>query len=333
MSYTEFKDGYAIESSAAGGTYGTSTIIAATQTYLWGVVSQKAVHPSPRTSVIYRATGALAQEVPATYLWKRQFDLTGMYAVGLQNGILLWAGMGKSTTAGAGPYTHTIIAPDDGAQLPSFTIQHERTGTATDWASQFTGCKVANLTLTCGQESKYLIGRMDWIAQKAADPAFVLTNDPILPPTATISPYYFNGMTRTYNGASIDGLVDMELTISPDLTPVFAHKWDAGTWTGQWLHSLIEGTRKQYKLTLHLTPGSDDIWDDSVSQATTSDFVFKWTKSANDYIQITCTDCPIIYHELQTPEVGNTLIDVVECEPRSVTIEVKDMIAGGYYGE
>jgi hypothetical protein len=75
------------------------------------------------------------------------------------------------------------------------------------------------------------------------------------------------------------------------------------------------------------------MWDDAASQATTSDFVFKWAKSANDYIQITCTDCPLVYPDMATPENGTELIDVIECEPRSVTIEVKDSIAGSYYGE
>jgi len=329
--YTAFKDGYLIESSAAGGTYGTSTIGAAgTQTYLFGVISQKAVHPSPRTTVSYRATGANYYEVPATYHWKNMFDLTGMYPVGLQNGILLWAALGASSTAAS---VHTIGTPTDGAVLPSFTIQHERTGTATAWATQFTGCKVAGLTLTCSEEQKYLIGRVDWIAQKATDPGFTSTNDPILPPTATTAPYKFTGMTRTYNTAAIDGLVSMELSISPDLTAIRAHKWDAGVYTGQWLYDLIESPRRKYKLTMHITPDSGDMWDSGASTTLTDDIVFKWTKSANDYIQITCTDCPIIYHELQTPEVGDELVDVIECEPRSLAVSVKDSIAGGFYGE
>ena len=241
--YTQFKDGYAIESSSAGGTYGTSTIVQATQTYLWGFISQKAVHPSPRTTIGYRAVGVGTAEVPATYHWKQFFDLQGMYAVGLQNGVPIWAALGGSATAGGGPYTHTITAA---TSLPSFTIQHERTGTATAWSTQFTGCKVAGLTLTCSSEQYYLIGRMDWIARKAEDPAFQLTNDPVLPPTATTAPYKFTGMTRTFNGASIDGLMSMELQIMPDLIPIRAHTWDSGTYTGQWLYNLIASSRRKY---------------------------------------------------------------------------------------
>jgi hypothetical protein len=331
MSYTKFRDGYALETI-----YGTSTITTAgSSAYLFGVVSQKAVHPSPRTTIGYRATGVGAAEVPAGEHWKQFFDLQGMYAVGLQNGIPIWAALGSSSTGAGPPYTHTITA---GTSLPSFTIYHERTGTATDWVTLFTGCKVAGLTLSCSEEQKYLIGRMDWIAQKAVDPNLdgtnaTLTNDPALPATATTAPYKFSGMTRTYNAVSIDGLVGMELQIIPDLTPIRAHKWDSGTYTGQWLYDLLEDARRKYKLVLQVTPDSDDLWDSGVAQTLTDDFVFKWTKSTDDYIEITCTDCPITYPELQTPEVGDSLVDVYECEPRSVTVSVKDAIAGSAYGE
>jgi len=274
-------------------------------------------------------------EVPATYHWKQFFDLQGMYPVGLQNGVPIWAAMGASSTGAGPPYTHTITA---GTTVPSFTIYHERTGTATDWVTLFTGCKVAGLTLTCSEEQKYLIGRMDWIAQKAQDPNLdgtnaTLTADPALPATATTDPYKFAGMTRTFNGASIDGLISMELTISPDLSPIRAHKWDSGTYTGQWLYKLLESPRKKYHLKMELSPDSDDLWDSGVASTVTDDVVFKWTKSTNDYIQITCTDCPITYPELTTPEVGTSLVNVYELEPRSLSIEVKDSIAGGAYGE
>jgi hypothetical protein len=331
MSYTKFRDGYALETI-----YGTSTITTAGDSaYLFGVVSQKAVHPSIRTTIGRRATGVGAVEVPAGEHWKQFFSVQGMYAVGLQNAVPVWAALGTSSTGAGPPYTHAITA---GVTLPSFTIYHERTGTGTDWVTLYTGCKVAGLTLTCSQEQKYLIGRMDWIAQKAVDPNLdgtnaTLTNDPALPATATTDPYKFAGMTRTFNGASIDGLVSMELSISPDLTPILAHKWDSGTWTGQWLYKLLEAPERKYHLTMTLHPGNDDIWDSNAAQTVTDDIVFKWTKSTNDYIQITCTDCPITYNELATPEVGEELLDVVECEPRSVTVEAKDAIAGGAYGE
>ena len=122
--YTAFKDGYAREASYA------STGIAndAATTYLVGSLSQKSIHPSPRTSINYRATGVNALEVPAGELWKSYFNLMGMWGFGVQNGVFLEWVMGASSTTGTDPYTHTITTPTDGTQLPSLTIQHERTG-------------------------------------------------------------------------------------------------------------------------------------------------------------------------------------------------------------
>lgn len=333
--YTKFKDGLLRET-----TFGTSVILQATNTHLWGVIGEKAIHPSPVTSMNYRATGVNALEVPAGELYKGRFDLLGMYAIGMQNGVLLESVMGASTTVGADPYTHTIKTPTDGSVLPSFTIQHERTGTGTDWAVQFLGCKVAGLLLTCGYEQKYLIARVDWIAQKAIDPGFVLDNDPALPATATTTPYHFNNMTRTlymtpeYAGdEAIDGLTYMELTISPDMTPIFTHKWDAGTYTGRWLYDLIESPRRKYSLVLEVSPGSDNMWDELIATGNTKNIIFKWTKSANDYIQLKLEDCQFISHEITTPEVGLDLIERVEIEPRHIEFEVKDSISGDVYGE
>jgi len=278
-----------------------------------------------------------AYEVPAGSVWKTLFDNQGMYAVGLQNGILIEAAMGYSSTAGAGPYTHTISAPTDGTGNPSFTIQHEKTGTATAWSTQFTGCMVSDLTMTCGYEQKYLVARVGWMCKKAADPGFQLTADPALPATATETPYTFGTLTRTwdYGGTPIalDGLVSMELQVLPDLEGIRAHTWDTGVYTGQWLYKIIEGARKKYHLTMEMTPEQDDLWDELVSTTNTKDILFKWTKSTNDYIQVQCTDCMVTSHELVTPKVGEADIAEVTMEPRSLTWTVVDSIAGGAYGE
>lgn len=337
--YTEFRDGYLRET-----TFGTSLITTAGDTtYLWGAISQEAVHPSPRTTINYRATGLNAQEVPAGELWKGVFDLSGMYAVGMQNGVLFEAVLGKSSTTddspGAGFNTHVITPPDDGSLLSSFTIHHERTGTGTDWATQFLGCKIANLTITCGFEQKYLIGRVDWIAKKAEDPNLdgtnaMLTNDPALPATANTAPYSWNILTRTFDGNDIDGLTYLELSINPDLMANFVHKWDSGTYVGRWADSFIEGSRKRYELTMQYHPDSDDLWDELVATGNTKDIVFKWARHAtNDLIEITLSDVQLVHHEVKSPTPGDTLIEEVVCEPRAVSVSVVDKLEGSDYGE
>ncbi len=338
--YTAFRDGYLRET-----TFGSSIITAAAdQTYLWGIRSQEAAYPSPSTNVIYRATGVHAQEVPDGELWKGVFHLTsGMYAIILQNGVILQAVMGASTTVDAAPlYTHTIVPPTDGSLLPSFTIHHEKTGTATDMATQFMGCKVSNLALGCNWEFPVLHARVDWLAAEAQDPNLggtnaMLTNDPALPATATATTYPFGGMTRTFDSNAIDGLTSMELSINPGLSPIFADTWDAGTYTGRWAHSFVESPRKDYRLVMRYHPDSDDLWDELIATGNTKDIVFKWAKSTDDYIEATLTDVQVISHEIKSPDPKKPeLIEEVICEPRQVSFEVKDTIAGdaaGAYGE
>jgi hypothetical protein len=248
----------------------------------------------------------------------------------MQNGILLWAVMGASSTTGTGPYTHAITPV---AAIPSFTMQHEATGTATAWSTQVTGCKVAALSLSCSLEHEFLIAHVDWIGKKATDPAFQLANDPALPATATTGVYPFTGMTRTFDGAAIDGLTALEFTISPDLSPIFSHSWDAGTYTGMWLHQLLEGARKEYELKMTVVPASDDMWDELVAQGNTKNIVLKWAKSANDYIQLTLTDCHFLSHPTTTPQPGQAHTVEIGVEVERLAVEVKDTIAKTSYGE
>ena len=86
---------------------------------------------------------------------------------------------------------------------------------------------------------------------------------------------------------------------------------------------------------MQLHPQSDDLWDELVATGNTEDIVLKWTKSTDDYIQATLSDCKIIAHEQKTMVKGELMVEVV-CEPRAISFEVKDAIAGdaaGAYGE
>ncbi len=330
--YKGFVDGYKLEA-----VYGTSIItLAADTTYLWGAIAQKVVHPSPATSVIYGGTAVSAQEVAAGELWKGKEVLTGRYVFGMQNAIPLWAIMGKSATTGpvGSVYTHTITTPTAVAGvlplLPSFTIQHEMAGTATNWQVQFLGCKMASFNLECIYEDKILMGIVDWIAKNAVKGTFELDDAPVLPPTANAAPYHFVNMTRTWDHGgtpeALDGLKGILLTIDPDITPEYVGR-------ERNLKSVLEGTRKLYTLKMTYSQGSSKIWEELIATGNVKELYFKFTRDTDDYIEITLTDCQITGHELITPELGMPLIEEVTLEPRSVSISVKDEIAGSYYGE
>ena len=122
------------------------------------------------------------------------------------------------------------------------------------------------------------------------------------------------------------------------LTPEFAHTWDTGTYTGQWLQSIIESHLKSYQIRLKLHPSTveDDLWDEAIATSNTKTLLLKWTRSTNDYIQIQALDCQITRYDAKIPQAGDLLLDEIDIVPRSLSVEVKDSIAdaaGGIYGD
>jgi len=325
MSYIHFLDSYGLEA-----TYGTSVITAAGDTtYLLGAQSKKGIHPSPRYGPRFGGTIVGSREPAADGISKAGTVLQGNWTLILQNGIPLWLAMGDSSTAGAGPYTHTITP----AYLPSITLQHDRTGSGTDWGIQYTGVMVARLKLMDSRDIPGLIAVIDWVAQDAADPGFVLTSTPALPPTATTDPFY-DLVTATYDGNDLTGLKEIEFSIDPGLSAIMANWWSAGVDMQHVPLKYVESFQRRYNLVLKGVWTNDDLWDDAVNPlATSKDIVLKWQKSTNDYIQITMTDAVPMYPETTSPTDGQAL-EMVEFTPTQVSIEVKDSINGSpYYGE
>ena len=316
--YTHWTDGYLLEAA-----YGTSLIAAAgTQTNSIGVLSEDAIHPSPKSEVIYADPGGSTKEAAAGAHWKGPEELRGAYTIVLQNGILLYLAIGSSSSAAS---VHTIT-PTVASAMPSISIQHDLTGTAADWGTQFAGVKALNLELNCTEQDQYLWANVDWVAQSATNIGFISTNTPVLPPTATAAPYLFNSLTATFDGNSFkDGLTDLQVSISPNLKV-----WRDGTRT---IPEPLDGPRMKYILKFKYTPADSTFWDEAATTTTTGDVVLKWTKSANDYIQITFSDCPVTHYEQKSPTVGKPLIEDVMLEPRAISVAVKDAIAASYYGE
>ena len=336
MSYTQFRDSYKIESNESKpfGTFRTSIITAVGDTcYLFGAVSQESVHPSPVALMRYTPTGYNVKEVGAGLAWKANYELRGMYGLIMQNGILLWAAMGVSSTAGV---VHTITPTTDGCRIPSFTINHEQKGSATNEEYQFQGCKIDSLTLVYDmKDAPFLMAKVEWMAAKATD-GIALTNDPALPATANTDAYVSFERTWDTGGTpvTITGLQRFEFTVANGLRPVYAHTWDSGTYTGQWVQEFIEAQRKQYRVALYMHPNTVErrMWDSLIATTTAITSTFKFIRSATDYIQITTTG-PIVGHQLITPKVGEALLEQVVIEPYAVSIAVSDGVAAASYGE
>lgn len=341
MVYKRYRDSYRREDPAA---YGDSVILNdATETYDWGIIGDTSTHPTPFAIIENSGVAVNEQEVANDEMWKELFECTGEYHIANQNGILIQAVMGGSSTAGSDPYTHTITPPAavDGVlpELPSFTIQHERYGDNVDpWSTQFVGVKVASLLLTCGFASRRMISRVKWIGKKDEDVAFQMANTPDLPATKNIDTYKFQNMTRTWDvdgtPLALDGLRYMEISISPNFEEERTHSWDGdGNYTGDYLRTLIESPMKQYEFKMVYMPTSSVIYKELKQTGGTKKMVFQWTRSANDYIKMTLTDCYLSSHPLATWVKGAP--DMLECtmKPRKVEFEIKDSLPGSVYGE
>ena len=339
MSYSEFKDGYAIEGSFKDGT----TLDSADDTaYLLGQLATENDWPDPVFEPFFTATGVNAKEVGAGLLSKGRATMDGMLSLMVQDGIVCWLGMGGHSVAGSDPYTHTIAPTVDGSLLPSIVLQHEEKGSGTNEEYQYQGVKVDSLMLSHDLKSSdlnFLMAKMEIKGAFAKDPAFALDTDPALPATANIDP--FINLTRKWNttdpaaGTSIAGLEKIEIVVANGLTPIYAHSYDTGVYTGQWPYMFLEAQRKAYRINLLMHPDTIErqLWDELLATGNTKDSVFKWTRSANDYITVTASDCQVVTVQKHTPEVGTLNLEQVVLVPRAVSIEAKDALAGGAYGE
>ena len=329
MSYTQFRDGYKRETTER-----TSIITAVGDvTYLMGAVSQKSIHPSPTAMINYHATGYNVKEVGSSAFWKGNFVLRGMYGMRVQNGIICEMALGASSTAAS---VHTITPTTDGSVLPSFTINHEQKGSATNEEYQFAGCKIDSLVLSHDlTDANFLMAKIEWMAMIAQD-GIALTTGPILPATANSASYIELERKFDTGGTplSIDGLESVEISISNGLSPVYSHTWDTGTYTGMWPQEFIEAPRKQYLVTMQATMNTIEraVWDKLIATDTDMISTFKWIRSATDYIEVTVTG-PVVEHELVSPVVGERATSKIVIEPYSMSIAVKDALAGSFYGE
>lgn len=337
MSYSQWKDGYALEA-----TYGTSTITGAGDSaYLIGAISARSKMPTPEFTAIHTPVAVNAKEVAAGNIYKSQATMSGVLYFMVQDGIFCYLAMGLSSTAGAGPYTHTITPTSDGSLLPSITWQHEEKGDATNEEWQFQGVKVNSMRMShdMGESGpNVLLAQLDIVACGMTDPAFALTTSPALPATANSDA--FTALTRTWDYGSgntaIDGLQSVDIHVINGLVPRYTHSWSGGSYTGQYPYMYSEAARKVYLVDMVMSKNTIEraMSDEHNTLANTKETYFKWTRSANDYIAVTCTDCQVVIHEIATP-AGDDKTDLVNVQlvPRAVSIEVKDSIAGGSYGE
>ena len=342
--YREFKDSWLHES-----TFGSSSISQSTNTYLWGVLEGKQGMPQPRTRARYGGVPSGKQE--PTSMWKDPFESLGSLVFVLQNAIPLWMFLGKSVTTGpvSEIYTHTLtplsVASGPLGSNPSFTIHHEaHSATSPDLAVQYLGSKMFNIQLSIGHYdladvTPVLVAKTDWIVRQMQKMAWVLDNNPTLPATANAAAYKWPDTTLTWDKGGggelvLTGLASVRLNMFFTINPVLSHWWSGATYMGHWPYTFREGSRKTYQILLEFLPQGYDLLDDLLDVTNQVDVELEFVRVAtDDQLTITLGDCSVFEHDVSTPKPDEVLEEGVKIVGRSMSVVVKDKLAGSLYGE
>lgn len=307
--------------------------------YSLGVYNKASQPPGQQRPVYQDATPHDSRELDSLDdLWLGFAEKKGWFAFRAQNGIPAWLGLGASSTSDNDPaggyYTHTLTPA---LELPSWTALYERTGpSATDWVTQFSGCKVDALTLAWhATELNKLMYRLDVFCKDQERVPYTLVNAPALP--ATINTDTYRKVLRTYDSVDIKGLQNLEIIVNNGLVSELVHGWDVGddSYDGG-VESVQENDAVRYtvKMDFHPSVIEFDMWDDH-ADGTGKTAVFTFIRDATyDYIKVTCLGCKIPDYPLTVPDpITRTFMDRVIMQPTQMSIEVVDQIPGGTYGE
>jgi hypothetical protein len=122
---------------------------------------------------------------------------------------LLWEAMlGKLTTTGSGPYTHTAVLQDLGADLPSYTLQVGLGGTSSSFSrKRVLGAVVESWELAASAGDPVTLG-MTWVGQQAEVAEATATSGTV-PSSQTY--YDWRDATVTLAGLTLDCVTSFAL--------------------------------------------------------------------------------------------------------------------------
>ena len=241
--------------------------------------------------------------------------------------------LGKSSTTGTDPYTHTITAQTPGTDLPSFTLHHElldSQAVLADWTWQLKGLRVREWELSCEKdpENPLLQLNIGVLGKSASAVAFKLDNDPTSR-IAGAQPFHWGHLssgTMTWKGANLSNLTRVSIRGSTNAFNVFSSYTKTPSTMVMPEFSIV---------TCELTfqpPEGDLFLDDLVAGVMTGDLVLKWERGANDYIQFNGTDCVILNNPVQLARLDGHSMSVT-LRVKTPTFTIVDSLAGGVYGE
>ena len=314
-----------------------------TDTWLLGEMSENFTMPSPKP---------VLNEIPvySTYdvlsLEQDKIMLEGQIPFVVKNGIELYYALGLCTTTTSGsPWTHAITGNNTATDLPSRTFHGKTAGGDTDLDFDATGIKTAALSLTSGvgARASNLIAQLSWVGSTYIDSAIADTNPavpqttaPVLPPTKNDTPFRMGPAASniTWDGTNFTELLHINYTTTNLVKAVHTNQDGTdqyGKKKSRWAEFVHELGVRRHRLLFTVYQKKQKLLEDLLDQIADSDFIVKWERGANDYIQVTGTGSMPLGHETAYAVPGVKALYIVPAQPTSVTVEVKDAIGIAHY--
>ncbi|MEM2257821.1 MAG: phage tail tube protein [Candidatus Caldarchaeum sp.] len=233
-------------------------------------------------------------------------DVSPSFEYYVQNARFFKYAFGSVTNTGTGPYTHTITISPDYA-LPSVTLLEHRLGTPVH-GYQYAGCRVETLELSWDVDG-FLTASINCIAKSAQK----VTTLPNITPDGA-EPFKASQKTVTINGVQNDYVVSGSVSITNNHA-----KYPR---SGDWIVGTTAG-RVDFDATLDVYYIDASLMDLMLNK-TVFDVIIKFTRSANDYVEILLDDC-VVTTEAELPAEGE-LMQTLNLKPSDVRITAVDNI-------
>jgi len=331
--YDTFLLGYKAES-----TYGSASLTQSTDTaYRLGIINADIELPDVKMKLTPIQGDAEKYDptdyVKAAFAFQREINVLPV------DGVLNYYIFGSCTTTGtSAPYTHTITRVTGGGELPSFTLKQEikdSTSTLTNIYKLWTGVKISAATISCSptETDGLLLYTLSLMAREGSLVNWALDNAPGWHSASHTTPYKWNQRTITLDGNAITNTV-----LSFTLTTLLPHQYLYTTWEDS-------GTDKSHipyqcpaigpgdiQLTLKIKLEDKTLLEEALQKTSTGkDFVIKFERDTNDYIQYTLSNLHVHEASVGYPAVSGFAEATYVMKAESISIEVKDQIDSSLY--
>ena len=246
-----------------------------------------------------------------------KINVTGTIPVEVQNGRIIYYGMGSHSVTGTNPYTHTVTG---GATLPSLCLEGQYTGT-NRFLRYYIGTKVNTLDLEAveGGEVKSSISFISAKGYKSTNTVSTVTQ-------TTTTPFMYHKGAVTIDSYASYAVTTFKWSVNNNLKPIHTIRQT----NGQYAQVVVEGKR-EYEITAEIVIQDVATYNTAIYDLLIAGTTFTTTidvrRSANDSMVMTASNCTMRGAPHNIPEPGEEVRVSVTIKPRSCSWTIVDAIA------